>query len=322
MSSSRHPIALALERRVSSSTKLLAVVMCLPLIDGVFAAVVLAGSLSTITGILEVGLLLFGGSAMIAVILAEMDETPRQQARIVLGVGVVLILGAATQAALAPTIGSLLDMIVFERFAALVILSVAAATASARIGEMLPGSAAIVALGLIASVSPESATLTVQTDIGLILRAVAAAGAGIAFALAIALTSPWLRSNVDIDRFRFGSAVSLGVLALSVFGLIPGEAPVALAVLAVTALLAFNPDGSAPSETETAGTPSPTAPDGGTQSSQPVQTRPGVESTEPGLGPGSKPFQSDTADSTTASDQHSTDSDNDPTLGEDRPPWF
>ncbi|ERG89426.1 MAG: hypothetical protein J07HX5_01584 [halophilic archaeon J07HX5] len=36
----------------------------------------------------------------------------------------------------------------------------------------------------------------------------------------------------------------------------------------------------------------------------------------------STPFQSDTADTTTAADQHSADSDDDPTPGEDRPPWF
>jgi hypothetical protein len=46
---------------------------------------------------------------------------------------------------------------------------------------------------------------------------------------------------VDIDRFRFGSAVALGVLGLSVAGLVPSEAPIALAVLAVTALLALDP---------------------------------------------------------------------------------
>lgn len=315
MSSSRHPIALAVERRVSSSTRLLAVVMCLPLIDGVFAAVVLAGTLGTVAGILEVGLLIFGGSAMIAVILAEMDDTPREQARIVLGVGALVIVGAAVQAALAPTIESVLAMDVFERFAALVILSVAAATASARVGELLPGSAAIVILGLVASLSPSTATLTVQTDPALIARAVAAASVGVGFALVIALASPWLRTNVDIDRFRFGSAVALGVLALSVFGLIPGEAPVALAVLAVTALLAFDPDGTAPdAEPEpVVGVSSPVS-DGGTEGIQPSdQTDGRVDRREP---------PEDDSARTVPPEKRSQNGDDDPSLGEDRPPWF
>jgi len=215
--------------------------MCLPLVDGVFVAVVLGGALSTAAGIIEVGLLIFGGSAMVAVILAEMDQGPRKQAKIVLAVGTVVIAGAAIQAALAPTIESILNMVVFERFAALVILAVAASTASSRFGDYLPGPGIIVLLGLIASLTPSGATLTVQTDPGLIVRAVIAASVGVAFALVVAVTSPWLRNAVEIDRFRFGSAVALGVLALSVAGLIPENAPVALAVLAVTALLAFDP---------------------------------------------------------------------------------
>jgi hypothetical protein len=63
----------------------------------------------------------------------------------------------------------------------------------------------------------------------------------VAVAAGTALASPVLQGVVDIDRFRFGSAVALGVLGLSVAGLVPGEAPLALAVLAVTALLALDP---------------------------------------------------------------------------------
>jgi hypothetical protein len=241
MSSSRHPRALSVEQWVSNSTRLLAVVMCLPLVDGVFVAVVLGGALDTISGIIEVGLLIFGGSAMVAVILAEMDETPREQAKIVLSVGAVVIAGAAIQAALAPTLGSLLNVVIFERFAALIILAVAASTASSRVDEYLPGPGLIIVFGLVASLSPAEATLALETDPALIARAVAAAGVGVTFALTVALVSPWLRNAVELDRFRFGSAVALGVLALSVVGIVPSQAPVALIVLGVTALLALDP---------------------------------------------------------------------------------
>jgi len=253
MSSSQHPVALTVERRVGGATKLLATIMCLPLVDGIFPALVLAGALDDPVGILEVGLLIFGGSATVAVILAEMDGTRREQATAILAVGAVLIPVAAVEAALAPTIRDMLSMVVFKRFAGLVILAVAAKTASARIGEYLPRPAVIIGLGLVASFQPSGLALTVTTDTGLILRAVAAASVGVGFALLVALLGPWLRAVVDIDRFRFGSAVALGVLPLSIFGLIPGDAPIALAVLGVTALFAFNPEaemeyGSEPSE--------------------------------------------------------------------------
>jgi hypothetical protein len=243
MSVSRHPVALRLEQHVGRGTRLLATVMLLPLIDGIFPALVLAGGVDDITGILEVGLLVFGGSATVAVILAEMDGTRREQVSSVLLVGIAVVSLAAIEAALAPTIRTLVDLEVFSRFAALVILAVAAKTASATVGEYLPSPAVIIGLGLVASADPSGASLQFVTDPWLVARGAAAGGVGVAFALAVALFGPWLRGVVDLDRFRFGSAVALGVLPLSILELIPANAPLALAVLGITSLLAFDPDG-------------------------------------------------------------------------------
>lgn len=242
MSRSRHPVALRLERQVGGATRLLATVMGLPLVDGIFAAVVLAGLLGTVGGIVQVGLLIFGGSATLAVILAELDDSRPELLRSIAVVGVGLVAGAAVVAAVAPTIESALDLAIFERFAALVILAIAAKTASARIGEILPRPAVIVGLGLVASLDLGQFSVAVTLDPSLILRAMAAAGVGVGFALAVAALAPTLRDYVDLDRFRFGSAVALGTLPLGLLGFVPGNAP--LAVLAVTALLAFDPEGS------------------------------------------------------------------------------
>jgi hypothetical protein len=245
MSVSRHPIALSIERQVGPSTRLLATVMALPLIDGIFPALVLAGALTYPFGILETGLLVFGGSATVAVILAEMDGEPREIVPAILVLGLVLVPVAALEAALAPTIESMLDMVTFQRFAGLVIVAVAAKTASARVGEYLPRPAVIIGLGLVASFQPSALDLEVTTDPELIAHAAATAGVGVAFALGVALAGPQLRGAVDIDRFRFGSSVALGMLALSVLELMPTDAPVALGVLLVTAVFSFDPDGAA-----------------------------------------------------------------------------
>jgi hypothetical protein len=241
MSVSRHPVLLELERRVGEGTRLLATVMALPLVDGIFPALVLAGALTYPFGIIETGVLIFGGSATVAVILAEMDAEPREAVRSILLLGAVIVPVAALEAALAPTIQSLLEMAVFERFAGLVILTVAAKTASARVGEWLPRPAHVIGLGLLASVRPGSAELVLVADLDLIARASAAAGIGVAFALAVALFGPRLRGSVDLDRFRFGSAVALGLLALSVLGLLPTTAPVALMAVVVTGVFAYDP---------------------------------------------------------------------------------
>ena len=250
MSKSRHPIALSLERRVGGDVRLLATVMALPLVDGIFAALVVAGVLDTIGGIVQVGLLVFGGSATLAVVLVEMEADRWERARQIALLGVAIVAVAAIEAALAPTIESLVDLVIFERFAALVILAVAAMTASARVGEYLPRPAVIVGLGLIASVRPAEATLVFTPDSALVLRGAAAAGVGVAFALAVAVLAPTLRAVFDVDSFRFGSAVALGTLPLSIMGLIPQNAP--LAVFAVASLLSFDPGGVDESSRHTA----------------------------------------------------------------------
>ncbi len=240
MSTSQHPIALRLERLIGGDARLLALVMWLPLIDGIFPALILAGALDGPLGALQVGLLIFGGSATVAVILADMDGTPREQAKVVLVVGLPLIVVAAIQASIAPAIGSVLDIVIFERFAAIVIAAVAAKTASATIGDYLPSPAVIIGLGLVASLDPAGAEFATMADPGLVANATLAAVVGVAFALSVALGGPYLRKYLDIDRFRFGSAVALGLLPLSLLGMPFGNAP--LAVLVVAAIFAFDPD--------------------------------------------------------------------------------
>ena len=217
MSVSRHPVALRLEGLVGDGTKLLATVMALPLIDGIFPALLLAGAVDSPLGILEVGLLIFGGSATLAVVLAEMEGTRREQVQNVLLVGIPLLVLAGLEAAIAPTIESMLRMEIFTRFAALVILAVAAKTASATIGEYLPSPGTVILLGLVASLDLSNVTVTFVADPMLVVRGVAAAGVGVGFALSVAVFGPWLRGAVDIDRFRFGSAVALGVLVPSAY---------------------------------------------------------------------------------------------------------
>ena len=248
MSVSQHPVALRLEEAVQGrDTALLATVMLLPLIDGIFPALILTGALDSAAGILMVGLLIFSGSATFAVALAEFEGSPRECARTVVLIGIPLIVLAGVEAALAPALQSLLDLVIFERFAALVILAVAASTASARVGTYLPRPAVIVVLGLIASVDPANAEFALVTDIELVARAAAAAAIGVGATLVVALAAPTLREWVDLDRFRFGSAVALGLLPLSIIGFPFGEfAP--LGALALTALFAIDPDSEPPTK--------------------------------------------------------------------------
>ena len=76
MSVSQHPVALTIEQRVGDSARLLATVMALPLLDGLFVALLLAGTLRTPAGMFETGLLVLGGGAGGAGSLAGRDAGP------------------------------------------------------------------------------------------------------------------------------------------------------------------------------------------------------------------------------------------------------
>ena len=255
MSVSRHPVALRLEQRVGRGTRLLATVMSLPLVDGIFPALIIAGALSSPLGILETGLLIFGGSATVAVILAEMEGTRREQITSILLLGAVLLPVAGVEALFAETLSTVLNFEVFQRFAGLVILAVAAKTASAKVGDYLPSPSIIIGLGLVASLELGGAALVVEPNLATVGRAVAAAGVGVGFALAVAVFGPTLRGAVDLDRFRFGSSVALGMLAIDVLGLLPTQAPVALGVLGVTALFAYDPSAGSVDDAEVGADP-------------------------------------------------------------------
>lgn len=268
MSTADHPIAERLERRVGGDARLLAVVMLLPLVDGIFPALVLSGAIDDPIGAIQVGLLVFGGSATLVVILAEMTGCRRERVAIVGLVGVPLVVLAVLTAALAPTLASLLDLVIFERFAALVILAIAAKTASARIGQWLPRPAIIVGLGALASLEPAGATLVVNGNVDVIANALLAALVGIGFALVVALAAPTLRATLHVDRVRFGSAIALALLPLSMLGLPYGYAP--LIVLAIALVFAYQPTvvstGDSVPRSGTTGSPGPMT-DGGTTDS-------------------------------------------------------
>lgn len=229
------PALQGLQARLRGPPGVLATVMGLPLVDGVFPALVLSGALASVGGILEVGILVFGGSATVVVVLLDLEGSPRGRARTVALVGSGVVALAALEAAFAPTVASLFDTVVVERVAALAIALIAGRTASDSLARWLPHPGLVVGVGLVVSVDPSGVSVGVTAG-GPFLAGIAAATVGVAFALGVALAGPQIRRHVDIGRFRLGSAVALGLLAASVAGLVqPG-----LSMVAFGATVAFS----------------------------------------------------------------------------------
>jgi len=237
MSADQHPVAASLAKYVSAPTLLLGMVMGLPMLDGVFAAVIISGGLHSLAEAVQVGLLLIGGSATLTVVLTEFGPNMRQNLKRVLLVGSVLIPVAAAQAALAPTIESVLDPEIFIRFGALVLCAIGARHASAKLETLLPTPGMLVILGLLASVQPAGATVSLVADPRVVGYAVIAASLGVGFALVSVLLRDVLVHRLRIERFRLGGGVALGVIGLSLVDFVPPYT--ALVVLGVALVLSL-----------------------------------------------------------------------------------
>jgi hypothetical protein len=140
---------------------------------------------------------------------------------------------------------------------------------------------------------------------------------GTAFALATALLAPHLRARMAIDRFRFGSAVALGLLALSILELPVGSAP--LLVVVVTALFAFEPN-SAPGVDDTVAAADDDAANEPTASADAVSTTSGaVHATDGG---DDRDHDDASADDATGEDATVDDGDEPDAFQVDREPWL
>ncbi|MFB6138458.1 MAG: DUF5794 domain-containing protein [Halobacteriaceae archaeon] len=243
----RHLSRLTADRGTSHS---LLFVMGLPLLDGVFPTLVVAGALGSVVGVVQVGLLVFGGAATAALLLSS-TAGRRHDTRRVLRVAAVVVPVAAVEAAFAPPLTVLLDASTFRPFAGLVLLAVAARVASAHVTRYLPAPGLFVLVGVVVSFNP--APVTLSPDVDAALRGVAAALVGVTFALAVVAGADRLRRLLDTGRFRFGSAVALGTMGASVAGLVPTDSPLPLVALVLAALLSIDPLGERPTAAGTAG---------------------------------------------------------------------
>lgn len=218
----------------------LALVMGLPLIDGVFITLVLAGVLETVAGILITGAVVFMGGASVAVIVSDLTGRPVDHLPTVALVGAIIVPVAAVQAMLAPTLASVIDVAVLERFAAVILLAIAAGMASDRIGQYLPRHGVIVVLALVASVQPNSLAIQPAIAWDQAIAAVAAAGVAVVLAGTLVLVNSHVRSALDPRRFEVGGACSLAWLGIALITPLPENGAILILGMALVIALEWD----------------------------------------------------------------------------------
>lgn len=222
--------------------KRLGYILGLPLVDGVFVMLVLAGMLDSIAGILLVGVVVFAGTGAIAVILADLVEKPRKHVLAILGIGAVIVPIAGIQAAIAPTLASVLDTVLLTYVAAIVLVILGAEIASPWLRRRSPRLWIVIALGLLISFRPNGLQIDASLDPALALAGGASAGVGIVLALGALIVGSRIRPVIDRDRFRYAGGIALSLVAVSLVSPIPAET--AVLVMGLGLLFAIRSDQS------------------------------------------------------------------------------
>lgn len=201
---------------LDSGAQRLMVVLCLPLIDGVFATLLVTGTVNTFSNVILVGLTIFTGAGALAVLYAH-AETTKEARHLVTQVAPILLAGALIVALIAPVFAELFHVNRLQYAAALVVLVIAAKLLEVDVADKFSPHAVLLTGFVLSLRNPEALTLSLSY-------------VGPAFVTAlVAVTGLYAAASINPNRLSLGyiqkgGAVVLMLIALSLFGLnIPSE---------------------------------------------------------------------------------------------------
>lgn len=222
---------------IGSREQELLTVMGLALVDGVFPVLILSGALETPLQAIQVGLLVFGGSATAAVVFGEFDGGLWANLKSVMTVTIIISAIALIESMLAPVISSVLTIQRLEIFAAIALFIVAVRVSGASINKYLPSPVFVIGVGLLLSFQLGGAPTNVTYQTDLVFNTLIAVTAGSVFTATLVVIKHLFSEVINLERLQQGSAIALGLLVLALLGVVPQSA--SLAALGLTGVLSL-----------------------------------------------------------------------------------
>lgn len=197
-------------------TRKLTFILCLPLLDGVFATLLVTGAVATFSDMIAVALTIFSGAGALA-ILWSYSETVNEARSMVVKAVPPLFLGALAVSLVAPIFEQLIYVGRMEIAAGLALIVIAGQLADFEYAETL-SVPAILITGLALSVkNPAALTFSTSYVAPALLTVLVAS-------IALYVASFLVRLNLSLTYIRRGSALVLLLISLSLFGFsIPSE---------------------------------------------------------------------------------------------------
>lgn len=215
---------------VDGDARRLVFILCLPLVDGVFATLLVSGAIDTFSSIVSVALTIFTGAGALAVLYSATDS--RQEAKnLVDQAAPVLIAGAALVSLIAPVFEQMLYVERMGYAAGLALLVIALQMLEIDLADKL-SVPAVVLTGLVLSVRNISA---ISMSLEYVLPAVLTASVAVLGLYAASMLNP---ERINLAHIRRGGALVLGIISLSMFGL-PVPSGLGLTVFALSVVVSL-----------------------------------------------------------------------------------
>ncbi|MFB6144230.1 MAG: DUF5794 domain-containing protein [Candidatus Nanohaloarchaea archaeon] len=197
--------------QLSDGAKRLVFVLCLPLLDGVFATLMVSGALQTFTDVVAVSLTVFSGAGAFAVLYSS-AETVEEAKSMVLQAAPVLFTGALAVSLVAPVFEQLFYVERMRYAAGIALLVIAAEMLDLEVAEKLSVPAVLLTGAALSLKNPGSIALS--------LEYIGPALATSFVALGTLYAASHVRADrLDISWIRRGGGAVLALISLSLFGI-------------------------------------------------------------------------------------------------------
>ncbi|MFB6145948.1 MAG: DUF5794 domain-containing protein [Candidatus Nanohaloarchaea archaeon] len=215
---------------LDEDTRRLAFILCLPLVDGVFATLLVTGAINTFSDVVSIALTVFTGAGALAVLYSSTDS--RQEAkRMVLKAAPLLVMGALLVSLVAPVFEQLFYIERLRYAAGLALLTIALHMFDVDYAEKLSVPAIIITGMLLSIRNPGAMAFSLEYVAPALLTSVTAV-------MALYAASFISQERMTLSYIKRGGGIVLVLIALSQFGVdMPSE--LNLAVFAVSVVVSL-----------------------------------------------------------------------------------
>lgn len=214
---------------LDEGTRQLIYILCLPLVDGVFASLLVSGAITTFSELVATSLTVFSGAGALAVLYSN-SENAIEAKRMVVKAAPFLILGSVIIGLVAPIYAQMFDLALLKYATGLTLVAIAAQIAEVPYADLMPPQAVILT-GMVLSLQAPSA-------LGLGYSYLPEAMLMVSVSLMVLYAASYLsKFDLNMRYIRMGGAAALTILGTSVFVQMPANSSLIVLVFSFLASL-------------------------------------------------------------------------------------